>query len=648
MRIPLEWLSEYVEIKKPADEIAKSFTLLGLMLDKPVQKHQEGSYTTQVLDLEHRMDRADWLSILGCARDYAAFEDLDLTMPKVHKENGLKPEPDQIVKIEVECPDLVNRFNTKVFRNIKVGDSPDWLKNRLSAYGIPSINNIVDITNYVMVEYGQPMHAQDLAKMEAQEIVIRRAKKGEQVTTLLGETIDLTPDQFVLTQAGKATVIGGIVGGNTAGVDETTTDIILDAGNYDQHNIRRTSRDLKILNETVLRYDKYLHPELAQHAMERATHLILELAGGDHYENFDWYPKEHKKSTIVFRTSRLEKVGGIEVEQDKIKNILSSLEYTILEEDQDILKLEIPYFRTDVVVEDDIVADILRINNYDNIPLKLIDKSPPKEITPAIYTFEEKLRDIMISIGLHEHITDPLIPADDVNPKQVVLENALTADKNALRTEIRTTLMPVVNMYQKYGHMNIKVFEIGKSYVLEGNKNKYSSYKEVRQLQVLQKDTKESPYHNAKQTKQLLAALMQNLGIDDYQMEKTNSGVSIKISGELIGGMDIFGFSLLTEVLLKHTRQPQRVRSELTNYTTHDLSLMMDLDQPFGPVYQDIRSFDENIVKVEVAEEYTGENLGSNKKAVLVTITFKTSQTEDIRTKLIKHLKSKHKVEYRG
>jgi phenylalanyl-tRNA synthetase beta chain len=188
MKVPLIWLKDYIDTKKTPKEIAESFTALGLMLDKPIEK--------DVLDLEHRMDRSDWLSIIGCARDFAAMEGLKFKFPELNKTAGKQPKKSQIIDIKIECPDLVHRFNTRVFRGIKVKKSPKWLSERLEAYGIPSINNIVDITNFVMVELGQPMHAQDIAKMEKPEIVIRRAKDNEEITTLLGQQIKLNSKQL--------------------------------------------------------------------------------------------------------------------------------------------------------------------------------------------------------------------------------------------------------------------------------------------------------------------------------------------------------------------------------------------------------------------------------------------------------------------
>lgn len=648
MRVPLEWLTEYLNTNKPAKEpkkTAESFTLLGLMLDKTID-------SSKVLDLEHRMDRSDWLSIVGCARDLAAFENLELKMPPLNKQEPKKPQKDQLVNIEIKCPDVVNRFNTRVFRGITVKDSPKWLKNRLEAYGIPSINNIVDITNYVMVELGQPMHAQDLAKMEAQEIVIRKAKEGETVTTLLGETIALTPDQFVLTQNDKPTVIGGIVGGNTTGVDSNTTDIVLDAGNYDQNNVRGSSRQLKIQNETVLRYDKFLHPKLTEIALERATYLILELAGGEYYENIDWYPNKHPLKKLVFRTTRLEQVGGTKIGLDRIKQILTKLEYNVLTqkvvEGGIEFEIEVPYFRTDVVVEDDVVADILRINNYNAIPVKLIGTAPPKEITLKIYIFENKLRDYLISAGLHEHITESLVAVDEEKTHQVVLENALTTDKGALRTEMLSGLQFVANNYEKHNRKKISLFEIGKTYHVRGAKDKYENYDEVRTLQVYHNNLETTPKKNAVETKQFLASLMQSVGVENYDLVKTDKGVRIEIGGEKVGHMDIYCFCLLTEQLIKHQKQSKRVVSELKNLSKENLSVVIDLDEPFGPIYKEIKNFDKNIHGVEVIEEYVGEKIAPDKKAVLVEIVYATSDTENIRKKLIKTLESNFDAKIRA
>lgn len=284
MILPLVWLKDYVNTSKSPKEIAKVFTEIGLMLDRPI--------TGEVLDLEHRMDRADWLSITGCARDFAAFEELKFHFPKLESEE-LEKAHEVYVKVE---SDKVNRFRTRIIKNVKVGDSPEFIKERLTAYGLPVINNIVDITNYVMVEMGQPLHAQDLDKFEKKEIILRDTKEGEYIQTLDSSNIKLPESTLVLSENENPICIGGIVGGLRTGVTENTTTIVLDAGNYSQSAIRKTSREVNIRNETVSRSEKFLAPELVDLAIVRATDLILEIAGGEAYENNDFHKeKSHLK-----------------------------------------------------------------------------------------------------------------------------------------------------------------------------------------------------------------------------------------------------------------------------------------------------------------------------------------------------------------
>ncbi len=616
MRIPLIWLKDYVESKKSPKEIAESFTLLGLMLDKNIDN--------KILDLEHRMDRSDWLSIIGCARDLAAFEGLNLKYPEMFTGECKPAQPGQGVEIKVECPELVRRFNTRIFKNIKVGPSPAWIKERLEAYGIPSINNIVDITNFVMVEMGQPMHAQDLAKMEKREIVIRRAKVGEELITLLGQQITLDPDCFVLTQNGKATVLGGIVGTSLTAVDGTTTEIVLDAGNYDQVNIRKNSRKLKIQNETVLRYDKFLSPKLTEIAISRATKLILDLAEGECFLNIDYYPEAEKPKRMKLRYDRIGKISGMNISESRIEMTRSSLGYTIISRAADGLEVEVPYFRTDVEVEDDLVSDILRINNYQNIPSAMINSASPEEITPEIYRLEERLRDILVSLGLHEHITNPLVNPDPANQEQIKLENSFASDRAALRTSIIETLEPVVVNYKKHRAKEIGLFEIGFTYEKPNV--------EKRGLQVIYEKENLSPLENSREIKRILSAITEALEIiDPFSVEPKLTYRSIYLS---------------TEKLMRLSKLPNqnRIQTKLVNERTEDLSLVLQQSHKFCEIYRAIKNFCIYIKNVEVLEEYLDRKLGGGKKSILVRVTF----DQDFDTKkenLIKLLQENFPVE---
>ncbi len=647
MKIPVEWLKQYINTKKTAKELAESFTNLGLMLDKPVSNYQEGKYTTEVLDLEHRMDRSDWLSLLGCARDLAAYEHTKLIQPEVYDKKPKPLEENSKIKIDVQCPDLVHRFNTRLFKNIKVKPSPDWLKNRLEAYGIPSINNIVDITNYVMVELGQPMHAQDVNKFEKPEIVIRRAKNGEKITTLLGEIVELDESAFVLTQNDLPTVIGGIVGGVATGIDESTTEIILDAGNYNQVNIRKTSRKLKIQNETVMRYDKFLHHDLTELAIQRATKLILDLAGGEYYENTDWYPTKVPLKKIKLRFSRIQKIGGnLPMEKDFIVNTLERLGYKTLNKNEEGYELEVPYYRTDVEIEDDIVSDLLRIYGYPNIPFQPLDIAAPKDITPKIYKFEDALKDMCLSLNLHEHITDPLVAADNDMKTQVRLENSQSSLKNALRTEIYSGLMTVGQNYEKHKIDDVRLFEIGKVYSRKNESKELADFEELRLTQVLIRNNEDNNT-NSLMVRKTLDAIMQLVGVEAYALtDQTKGKAKIIIQNEIIGELQWDAFNLQNEILMKYWNNKNYVHTEFENIFVNDISLMVPIELKLGEMLKTVGNLPQLAKDTEI--ELLPQNFRSqdkDKKNVVMRIKHKLNNFTSVREMIVNELNSKLNIE---
>lgn len=556
MKVPLLWLKDYVSTDKSGQEIAASFTQLGLMLDKPVEN--------AILDLEHRMDRSDWLSITGCARDLAAFEQIPLAMPKIPHHKPAKASA--TIPITVQTPS-VRRFQTRVFRGIKVGPSPAWLTDRLTAYGIEPVNDIVDITNFVMVEYGQTSHAQDISRLPAPEITLRPAKSGETVTSLLGTTVTLTPDDFVLSSGGKAIVIGGIVGGSETGVTNQTTDIILDAGNYDSRNIRRSSRRLKIINESVSRNDKIIDSRLIDPVMDRLTDLILTIAGGTYYANDDYYPHPPSPQTVVLHLARLRSLSGIDLTLAHARRTLRSLGYAVIEENVSSLTLEVPYFRTDIEVEDDLIGDILRMYNYSRIPALPLTSAIPPEITPPILAFEDKLRDLLVGQGLHEHLTNSLTTFNDES-RQVKLANALSSDQNALRTSLLPNLRKVLTTYAKHKVPVKAVFELG--LVFTQNSPKYHEHRHVSVV-------------SGQPLSDSLATLMSSLGIASYQI---TSNLNIVVGKMICGNVTGDSYTLFPDELLRLTNPPQNIISTFAHPQTLDISLLA----PMNVTYADINN----------------------------------------------------------
>ncbi len=614
MKIPLTWLKDYVKTDASAREIANSFTQLGLMLDKPLDN-------SGVLDLEHRMDRSDWLSILGCARDYAAFNQLKLTHPKTSTTKLKKVSPAELIEITVNSPH-VRRFNTRLVKNVRVGESPAWLKERLEAYGIKSINNVVDITNFVMVEYGQPMHAQDTAKLKKREITLRPAKKGESLKTILGTNITLDQDTFVLSSGGVPTVIGGIVGGQETSVTNTTTELILDAGNYDQAVVRKTSRRLRIINETVSRYDKFLHPKLCEIALDRATYLLQELTGAVIYDNVDYYPAPPKPNHLTLNYSRLKLLSGLDLPLKQIKRLLTAIEYSIQKETPTSLTLAIPYFRTDVEVEDDIIADILRLSDYSRIPTTPLTNPVPPDITPPVLRFEEQLRDLLVAQGAHEHVTTSLVKQSDV-AGEILLSNALSTDQNALRTSPLPKLQAIQTNYPKHQLTPPLLFEIGKVFA----QTKKQGYTEQSVLCVL------SPAD----IRPSLATLMHQLGLN-YHLDNHNR---LYCNHEVIGTLTPHSYTLNTEKLHKHYRPYTNVLSEFHHEIKRDISLLATNQLSYADLA-------EAIVLLNPTYRFTckaATPLG-NQRNYLLTLTWPANSTSvetDI-THLLNTLKTKLKI----
>jgi phenylalanyl-tRNA synthetase beta subunit len=500
-----------------------------------------------------------------------------------------------------------------------------------------------------MVELGQPMHAQDISKMEKPEIVIRRAKRDEEITTLLGQTIKLNSNNFVLTQNGKATVLGGIVGTNLTSVDDNTTDIVLDAGNYDQVNIRKSSRELKIQNETVLRYDKFLHPKLAEIAIERATKLILELAGGEYFQNVDYYPKPVQPKRMNLRFSRVKQVSGMDINGNRIEMTLSSLDYGILERTDEYIQVEIPYFRTDIEVEDDIVSDVLRINNYKNIPSGVMSQAIPPEITPRIYKFEDKLKDILVGLGLNEHITNPLTLSKKDNDTQIKLENSFSSDKTALRTNFKPNLELLIENYKKHKIGEIGVFEIGHLYSKKPLSSNYDDFKEFRKVCVMYSNEKFSPVEISKETKKILSSLLKTLEIFDESYKECPGGTEILVNDIILGQLEYNYILLDTENLLRVSKSPNRSRVQTTipNYRMEDISLIVPIKQKNGGIFSSIKNFNSSIKNVEIMEEFYDKSIGDENKSVLIRIYYEGDLTP-YKDNLIKLLEAKYQVKVRS
>lgn len=622
MIVPIKWIKDYLNTSKSPKEIATSFTEIGLMLDRPI--------LGEVLDLEHRMDRADWLSILGCARDLAAFEKIKFLEPEL---KSLSLPKRNEIDIQIKS-DKVNKFRTRIIKNIKVKESPDFIKERLLDYGLPVINNIVDITNFVMVEYGQPLHAQDINKFQTKEIILRDALEGESIQTLDGTTTKLIEGTLVLTESHKPICIGGIVGGLRTGVTEETTDIVLDAGNYNQASIRKASRSLNIRNETVSRSEKFLSPELVDLAIMRATDLILEYAGGEAFENDDYENFEPTSKKMTMTKERLAKISGEDFYYEKAEDIFDRLNYEIVSSDETKIVVKTPYFRTDIEVEDDLISDVLRIYGYSKIKSEPINNYPPKDITPKILVLQDQITDKLVSLGLHEHITDPFLRYDG-NSQRILLFNSVNSDKDSLRINIKESLVNALNYYLKIGREGIQLFEIGNVYF-----KKDDELIEERRLGILvdYKDVNE----NSLQIRKNINSVLTSLNIN-YNLVPSKNGIEIMSKNLEIGYFEENYAEFYLDKILQLKEFKTYVVSEFTNLSKEDLTFTTHIHVNSGEIIEYMRGVSSLVYKIDFLNEFISE---TQRKVTIRYYTSYPAEIKRIREELINNTSLKFGVTF--
>jgi len=362
-----------------------------------------------VIDLDIKAHRGDLFSMVGVAREVSAFTGKPLRPPKVEvREKGTPAE--KLMRLEVRDPDLCPRYTARVVRGVKVGPSPDWMQRRLLEVGMRPINNIVDITNYVMLELGQPLHAFDYHKVADHTIVVRRAHQGETITTLDGVTRQLTTEMLLITDPAGPTVIAGIFGGARVEVGDGTTDLILEAAHFNPTNVRRTSQALGLRTESSGRFEKNPDIELTTLAIDRAAQLITQLAGGTVAPGrLDVYPKPEPQRELIFHLDQVPWLTGMQVTATEAIDVLRRLGFGVeehAEHDGDVvLDVKVPTWRGDIEESADLVEEVARIVGYDRIPSTLPTGPLPPAYRNIWWERENNLRDILVGAGITELVS---------------------------------------------------------------------------------------------------------------------------------------------------------------------------------------------------------------------------------------------------
>ncbi|MCK5579277.1 MAG: phenylalanine--tRNA ligase subunit beta, partial [Planctomycetes bacterium] len=340
MKLTYNWLKEFVPGKLPPVKLAHLLTMHGVK----VENHEPAGHDT-MFEFEITANRPDCLSVIGVARETAVLTGKTLRLPNIKIPKEIRTVKN-ILKIEETkgCPYYIAR----VIKNVKVGPSPKWLKERIEAIGLRPVNNIVDISNYVLYEYGEPMHAFDLDKLTEQRVIVRRARQGEKMPAINDKTYQLEPDMLVIADSKKPVAIAGVMGGKLTEVSEQTTNLLLETAYFNPAMVRKTSRQLALISDSSYRFERGVTPSTIDPASRRAVELILKLAGGELTEEQIINRLKQKPKQIIVRFDRANKVLGITVKKPEVKRILKGLGFKIKNESASRLKVEIPDFRRDV------------------------------------------------------------------------------------------------------------------------------------------------------------------------------------------------------------------------------------------------------------------------------------------------------------
>ena len=362
MFISYEWLKDFVAVEFGPSELRDRLTMVGLAIDA-VESHGPDS----VFDVEVPSNRPDCLSHEGIGREVSVIEGKPLLSPKTYLIKGEGRAKD-LTSVEIKDPDLCPRYAARLVRGVKIGPSPDWLTKRLEAIGQRPINNVADITNYVLHELGQPLHAFDFAKLGGRRIVVRRATAAEKLKTLDGVERTLTSEMLVIADAGRAVALAGIMGGEDSEISGQTTDVLIESAYFDPNSVRKTARQLGMDTEASRRFERGADPDGVLRAQQRCVELICELAGGVATEDaIDVYPKPFTERIVGLRPERVRELTSLSVETNEMIRILTGLGFERAGESEGRLHFKVPSWRVDVDQEEDLVEEIARHTGYEKI-----------------------------------------------------------------------------------------------------------------------------------------------------------------------------------------------------------------------------------------------------------------------------------------
>jgi phenylalanyl-tRNA synthetase beta chain len=619
------------------------------------------TYEDHIYEIGLTPNRSDAMSHYGVARDLRAGLALEKTQPPLntipvssfHVENTTSP-----IEIEVEEHELVPRYLGVVISGIEVKESPTWLKDRLKSIGLNPINNIVDVTNFILHGLGQPLHAFDYNKIKGSKVVVRKAKQGEKLLCLDEVDRELATDDLVICDTEGPMCIAGVFGGHHSGVSNTTTSIFLESAYFDAVSIRKTAKRHGLNTDASFRFERGIDIEFCEIALKRAAILIREVAGGViSSEISSFYPKEKESIQLFLNYEKLNTILGHEIENEKIKSILVSLDFRILNETESGLGLIAPLYRVDVTREIDVVEEILRVYGYNHIPIpQKLTSTLNRSKSSSNLQNQNRVADFLVSLGYNEILTNSLVSLSSNQSEQsVALKNPLSKELEVLRDHMIGTTLQSVAFNLNRQRSDIKFFEFGKTYFKKGKE-----FEEKREL-ILAVTGSRYP-ENWMQTKSATSffdiktvslELLRRLGIYDLQESPLDNehaffaeGLIIESNGQRVAELGLVQESHLENydidqsvfasiiywdkvLTLSDQKEGERLYIPIAKYPAvrRDLALLLDDHVLFSEIREVCFESESKLLKnVNLFDVYKGKSLDSDKKSYGISLILSDSE----------------------
>lgn len=609
----------------------------------------------EILDFEITSNRPDCLSIEGIGREVAVSLNEKFKNPRANIDSKKEESKSELegLKVDILAPELCYRYIARAVKNVKIGPSPDWMKQRLKACGMRPINNIVDITNYVMLEMGQPMHAFDITSISGGHIIVRRALDGEKITTLDEQQRTLNKENLVIADEKKAIAIAGVMGGLNSEIENNTNTVIFESAVFNGSNIRLTAKQVGLRTEASSRYEKGLSPENALRAINRAVELVNILEAGEEISGvIDVYPTKQKENKIEFIPERINALLGTELSKNEMEEILNKLNIKI----QDGFAIP-PYYRMDIEGEADLAEEILRIYGYDKLGSTLICAETTLGGKNKQQKLEDTLKNLLVDKGFSEIYTYSLLNEKELIKSKIdrekveqsiILKNPLNEDYNRMRVSTIPSIMQIISLNFAKKNQNVNLFEIGRIYL---NKNKNIEKNILPIEETILSLASYGEHMDFYTLKGIVENIMEASHIKRYELssniekESYHPGRVAKISvgndtiaifGEIhpivANNYGVGTRAYMAEIYLEKLAIYGRANNKYTEIAKfpaiqRDIAIVVDEEIEVGTIEKIIAKKSKNILEnIKLFDIYRSEKIGNGKKGVAYSLRFRSNE----------------------